>query len=137
MVVVISSPALVLIGLLELSVTTKYFYFNNFEAAYKTIADFIVPVVIKQFAFGYLGYYGGLKPLMLYRVIVVLYTYLTMRNRYTTSEHYPQFRCSNGMSRIKNSEKVYPAQCANKTLNTNHLFGSTPKSHPDSWINQK
>lgn len=66
----------ILIGLLELSVTTKYLPFGSFEAAYKTIADFIIPIVIKQFAFGYLGYYGGLKPLMLYRVVIVLYTYV-------------------------------------------------------------
>lgn len=66
----------ILFGLLELSVSTKYLYFSDFETIYKTLADFILPITIKQFAFGYLGYYAGLKPLMLYRIVIVLYTYV-------------------------------------------------------------
>jgi signal peptidase I len=43
---------------------------------YKSVADFIIPTVIKQLAFGYLCYYGGMKPLIIYRIIIILYTYV-------------------------------------------------------------
>lgn len=65
-----------IIGFIELSITTRYFYFYNLETAYKTIADYIIPVALKQIAFGFLCYYGGLKPAFLYRVVIVLYTYI-------------------------------------------------------------
>ena len=43
---------------------------------YKSIADYIVPVAVKQIAFGLLCYHGGLKPVLLYRMIMVLYIYV-------------------------------------------------------------
>lgn len=66
----------IIIGLIELSISTKYLYFNNLEAAYKSIADFILPITVTQIALSYLSYYAGLKPTLLYRVIMVLYTYI-------------------------------------------------------------
>ena len=66
----------IFIGLLELSVSTRVLEFYNLEVAYKSIADFIIPVIVKQVAFGYVGYHGGLKPLLLYRIVLVLYTYV-------------------------------------------------------------
>ena len=66
----------ILIGILELSITTRYLYFYSLETAYKTIADYLIPVALKQVAFGILCYHGGLKPSFLYRIIMVIYTYM-------------------------------------------------------------
>ena len=66
----------IIIGLMELSISTKYLYFYNLEVAYKSIADFILPIAITQIALGYLSYYAGLKPALLYRMVIVLYTYI-------------------------------------------------------------
>ena len=65
-----------IIGLIELSISTKYLHFNNLEMAYKSIADYIIPVAVKQLALGTLCYHGGLKPLFLYRGVMLIYTYL-------------------------------------------------------------
>lgn len=65
-----------IIGLIELSISTKYLNFDNLEMAYKSIADFIIPVAVKQLALGTICYHGGLKPLFLYRSVMLIYTYL-------------------------------------------------------------
>ncbi len=64
------------IGLIELSITTRYLNFYSLEVAYTTIADYILPIIVKQIALGYLCYHGGLKPMFLYRMVMVLYTYV-------------------------------------------------------------
>lgn len=66
----------IIIGLIELSISTKYLYFNSLETGYKSFADFILPITINQLTFCYLCYYGGLKPTLLYRMIMILYTYV-------------------------------------------------------------
>lgn len=65
-----------IIGLMELLITTRYLDFTNFEAAYKTIADYIAPVAIKQIALSLLCYHGGLRSTLLYRIVMLLYTYI-------------------------------------------------------------
>lgn len=65
-----------IIGLLELSISTKYLHFNNLEMAYKSIANFIIPITIKQMALGTLCYHAGLKPIIFYRLVILLYTYI-------------------------------------------------------------
>ena len=66
----------VIIGLLELSITTRTLSFTNFEETYKTFANYLIPISVKQVAFGTLCYYGGFKPAILYRMVMVIYTYL-------------------------------------------------------------
>lgn len=66
----------IIIGLLELSISTRTLNFNDFEGIYKSFADFILPITIKQVMLGYLCYHGGLKSLFLYRIINILYTYV-------------------------------------------------------------
>lgn len=65
-----------IIGLLELSVSIRHLNFSSIEVAYTTISDYIIPIGLKQVALGYLCYYGGLKPILIYRIIMVLYTYV-------------------------------------------------------------
>ena len=65
-----------IIGLIELSISVKYLQFNNLEMAYKSIADYILPISVKQIALGFLCYYGGIKPLLLFRMIMVAYVYV-------------------------------------------------------------
>lgn len=65
-----------IIGLLELSITTRYLNLYNLETAYKTFADYIIPIGLKQVALGILCYNAGLKPSLLYRVVMVTYTYI-------------------------------------------------------------
>ena len=66
----------IFIGLLELSISTRVLNFNDFEGIYKSFADFILPITIKQVMLGYLCYHGGLKSLFLYRIVNILYTYV-------------------------------------------------------------
>lgn len=65
----------IIIGLLELSISTKYLSFNTIDLAYKSFADFLIPITVKQLALGTLCYHAGLKPTILYRVTIILYTY--------------------------------------------------------------
>ena len=65
-----------LIFILELSVSTRYLFFNSFESAFKLFADFIIPIAMKQVMLSYICYYGGLKSNILYRIVNVLYTYV-------------------------------------------------------------
>ena len=66
----------ILIGFLELSITTRTLDFNGFEAIYKSFADFIIPISVKQVMLCYLCIYGGLRPTILYRLINVIYMYI-------------------------------------------------------------
>lgn len=66
----------VIIGLLELSITTRHLDFYNLEVAYKSFADYLIPITIKQIALGMLCYHGGLRAPLLYRVVMILYTYI-------------------------------------------------------------
>lgn len=66
----------IIIGLLELSVTTRHLDFYNFEVAYKSFADYLIPITIKQIALCMLCYHGGLRAPLLYRVVMILYTYI-------------------------------------------------------------
>ena len=66
----------VVIGIIELSVTTRTLLFTDVSSAYKSIVEFIIPITIKQVTFSYLCYHGGFKPCITYRIAMVIYTYM-------------------------------------------------------------
>ncbi len=66
----------IIIGLLELSISTRYLEFYNFEVIYKSFADYIIPITVKQIALCMMCYHGGLKSALLYRTVIVAYTYI-------------------------------------------------------------
>ncbi len=63
----------ILITILELSMGFKTILLYNFETIFKAVSSIAIPIIIKNFTMSYLAIHGGLKPLLIYRLIMDTY----------------------------------------------------------------
>lgn len=66
----------ILITLLELVMALRGQMMYDFETTFKITASIIIPVIIKNITLSYVSYNGGLKPVLVYRLIMDIYGYV-------------------------------------------------------------
>lgn len=65
-----------LITLLELSIGLQNVIMYNFETTFTTTSSIILPIIIKNITMSYLTIHGGLRPVLLYRLVMDIYGYV-------------------------------------------------------------
>lgn len=73
---VIVVMATILITILELTMNLNGVMMYDFETIFKTTSAIIIPTIIKNASLSYLAIYGGLKPVLFYRLIMDNYSYI-------------------------------------------------------------
>ncbi len=66
----------ILITILELTMNLNGAMMYDFETIFKTTSAIIIPTIIKNASLSYLAIYGGLKPVLFYRLIMDTYSYI-------------------------------------------------------------
>ena len=66
----------ILIIILELTIGLREVMMYDFETTFTTVASIILPIIIKNIALSYVTIHGGLKPVLIYRLVMDIYGYV-------------------------------------------------------------